>query len=271
VTRAPWMAAVLLAWVAVAAAAEAPSGEVASAEPPAVDAALADVPAAGASPAREVAPASAGEGGRLLQEVRENRRRLWTAHMDTPPASAPSVNLEEAVRRLREAICRPIPRPRPAPSADAGVPEAEPPKSGALPAAPVEPKPKPVLPPEELQRLKALGLTTLDEPLALADALFLGGHLPEASAVYERLLAEGRLGGLDQAWALFQAANCKRAADAAGALALYDRLLSEHPECPWTEVAKVRKTIVQWRRQAGLEALLAPVGPPTRKPEHSTP
>ncbi len=267
--RIPWMAAVLLTPAVVAAAAEAAPREAASVGTPAVDTPSADVPDAGASRTREADPAAA-PAARLLREVRENRHRLWTSHVDTPPASAPSVTLEEAVRRLREAIRQPMAKARPAPSAGAG--EAEAPASEA-PAPPPEPKPKPLLPPGELQRLKALSLTTLDDPLALADALFRGGHLPEARVLYERLLQEGTLDGLDKAWVLFQAGNCKRGADAAGAMSLYDRLLAEHPECPWTEAAKVRKTIIQWRREARPDALLAPLGGPGRgaTPENATP
>ena len=208
--------------------------------------------------------------GDLLEQVRQNRHRLMSSQTGALPASKPSVDLDEAARRLREAVRRPIAKPKPA--ADAAPATSAGAGAGATPEA--EPTPqKPPLSPEQLRRIQDLPLKDLGDPMALADSLFLGNHLTEASALYERLLAEGALPESDRAWCLFQAAGCKRPTDPAGALALYDRLLAEQPDSLWTEAAKVRKTILQWRQQAQPQALLAPVKTtaPNPTPEGSGP
>lgn len=217
----------------------------------------ATAPAAGS--AGTVSGDSAGNatGDGLLREVRENRARLMDSQIDVPPPSAPSVDLEEAMRRLREALERPIAKPRPAEPTEAATTPAADGAGEAPPRAATQASP--VLTEEELTRVKDLSLDRLGEPMGLADALFLGGHPAEAAALYERLLADGSLGAMARAWVLYQAANCKRQSDAAAALALYDRLLTEHPESPWVEAAKVRKNLLQWQTQTQPQTLLAPL------------
>jgi len=190
----------------------------------------------------------------LLEQIRLNRQRLMRSATDAPSASEPAVDLGEAIRRLRETVRRPIVRPKPA---DEAKPATNLNKTSAQAPSPAAPAPqRPTLSPEHLQRIQELPLKDLGDPLALADSLFLGDHLTAAGALYERLLAEGSLAESDRAWCLFQAAGCKRPTDPAGALALYDRLLAEHPDSLWSQAAKVRKTILQWHRQAQPQALL---------------
>jgi len=240
---------------AAAAAAGDPAG---GATPAMVAKPTATVHDGGARPADATAAGGADEA--LLREVRENRARLFDSQIDVPPPSAPSVDLEEAMRRLREAVARPIAKPKSADAAEvAPTPGADSTVAGDAAGAAEAPAETPVLSPEELARVKDLSLERLGEPMALADALFLGGHDAEAAALYERLLADGSLGGTARAWALYQAANCKRQGDASAALVLYDRLLTEHPESPWVDPAKVRKTLLQWQTQTQPQTLLAPL------------
>jgi len=216
--------------------------------------------AAGANRAEDEAASS------LLEQVRQNRHRLMSSQTGAPPASEPSVDLDEAARRLREAVRRPIAKPKPAADAAPATGAGE----GAGATAAAEPTSQKLpLSPEQLQRIQGLPLKDLGDPIALADSLFLGDHLAEASALYERLLAEGSLPESDRAWCLFQAAGCKRSTDPAGALTLYDRLLAEQPDSLWTEAAKVRKTILQWRQQAQPQALLASVKTTAQNPTSS--
>jgi hypothetical protein len=222
-----------------------------------------------AAPSAAMPPGEPASGGApeapasdLVRTVRQNRLRLESAQTEAPPPAPPtepSADLEEALRRLQEAVRQPIARPSrlapavPAPPAE-GAPAA-PPSAG--PPAP----PRPLLSAEQLARVAEAPLDALGDPLGLADALFLGGHLPEAGALYERLLAREAVTGPDRAWSLFQAANCTRGTDPAAALAHYDRLLGEYPDSAWADAAKVRKALVQWQRQARPETLLLP--PPT--------
>lgn len=229
---------------------------------------LAAAGATGAAPAAERdqdrTPAEAA--GNLLEEVRRNRQRLLHAHTDAPPRAEPSVNLDEAVRRLREAVRRPIDTGRPDEEATPGTP--------AAPVAVPEPAPqRPPLSEEQLRLIRERPLKDLGDPMALADSLFLGGHLAEAATLYERMLAEADASDGDRAWCIFQAANCKRVSDPNGALGLYERLLVQHPDCLWAEAAKARRTIVQWRQKARPMALLDQARPTdaTSTPEGTGP
>ncbi len=216
---------------------------------------LAALPAGGAdaAPAR-VPEADAGEepaANDLIEQVRRNRRLLLRAHTSAPPASEGAAALEEAVRKLRDAARRPIATPGPfeAPSPDAAGAEA------AVPAPVPAPK-RPTLSAKQLRLMRELPLKDLGDPMALADSLFLGGHLAEACTLYERLLEEASLSENDRAWCLFQAAGCKRPTDPSGALTLYERLLAQHPDSPWTDAAKARQAILRWQKQARPQALL---------------
>jgi hypothetical protein len=210
--------------------------------------ALVSALAAGAEPSADRDPAAAD----LLEEARQNRRRLLSSHTAAPPPSEPSANLDEAIRQLREAVRQPIMTA--APSDDtasaAEVPTVPPPAPAPQ---------RPPLSPEQLQRIRERPLADLGDPMALADSLFLGGHLTAAGALYERMLAEAALAASDQAWCLFQAAGCKRATDPGGALTLYERLLAQHPESQWTEAAKARQAVLQWWKKAQPQALLTSV------------
>jgi tetratricopeptide (TPR) repeat protein len=232
--------------------------------------------AAAGAPAAAGAAASAGDNedrppaeaaGNLLDEVRRNRQHLLNAYTDAPPAEPPSVNLDEAVRRLREAVRQPI---------DAGRPDEQEAVPGTVPAPVAVPEPAPQRPPlseEQLRLIRERPLKELGDPMALADSLFLGGHLAEAATLYERMLAEADASDGDRAWCIFQAANCKRLSDPDGALGLYERLLVQHPDCLWAEAAKARRTIVQWRRKARPMALLDQARPDdaTSTPEGTGP
>ena len=216
---------------------------------------LAALPAEGADPApARVRQADTGEqpaADDLIKEVRRNRRLLLRAHTSAPPASERAAALEEAVRKLREAARRPVARPEPfeAPPPDAAEAEA------AVPTSVPAPK-RPTLSAAQLRLIRELPLKDLGDPMALADSLFLGGHLAEACTLYERLLEEASLSKNDQAWCLFQAAGCKRPTDPSGALTLYERLLTQYPDSPWTDAAKARQAILQWQKQARPRALL---------------
>jgi hypothetical protein len=142
------------------------------------------------------------------------------------------------------------------------------PTSGDLPVAAGSPD----VAPEQLERLRQIPPQRIADPVSIADALYLGGHWDEAFLFYERALAapagqvatgdSPRRGdaapgpsGDGKAWLLFQAANCRRRADPAAAAALYQRLAAEHPQSPWTAVARTRLRILEWRQAERPEAL----------------
>lgn len=209
--------------------------------------------AGGAAPASDTGPTADRPAGDLLEQVRENRRRLMRSNAAAPPTSDGSKDLDDAVRRLQEAVRRPIVRRQPT---EAPVPETAAEPAAAAPAPAPQ---RPTLSAEQLRLIREHPLKDLGDPMALADTLFLGGHLAEACTLYERLLTEASLSASDQAWCLFQAAGCKRPTDPAGALTLYERLLAQHPESLWTEAAKARQAVLQWRKTTQPQALLSAV------------
>jgi len=218
-------------------------------------------PAVHPAPQAGVARGQAGEGAPLLEAVRANRRALLTAQFDTGPRSGPSKTLAEAVRRLQEALRRPPTPPQAvaAPEAPTGEPSAAP-SARTAPATPARPTARPRRPPFSAEDLKRLAEDAPKNPsaaLLLADALYLGGHLAEAVPLYQRLLAQPTLPEADRAWTLYQSANCKRLSDPAGAAALYERLLNEHPESPWAAAATVRKALAKWQAKVRPQTLLA--------------
>ena len=79
----------------------------------------------------------------------------------------------------------------------------------------------------------------MGETLALAD------RPAEAVQFYEAALkAESQPD--NQAWLLYQLANCRRTTDPEGALSLYKRLLAEHPKSDWTEPAQTQARVLEW-------------------------
>lgn len=102
---------------------------------------------------------------------------------------------------------------------------------------------------------KAIGVLQLNpnqiqDPLEMAELLFLSGRPAEAAPFYAKALD-----GLkntdpayeaDRAWVLFQLGNCLRETDIAKAQATYMTLISEYPASPWTELAKAHGRLLTW-------------------------
>ncbi|MHC4561702.1 MAG: tetratricopeptide repeat protein [Planctomycetota bacterium] len=126
------------------------------------------------------------------------------------------------------------------------------------------PQPTPVLPilqvdpnrpttPEELRRvapsllarLKAISSERINDPIALADTLALAGHDLEAVVFYELALRD-ELSGEDEAWVIFQIANCLVSHDVDKAVASYSQLLVKFPDSAWAPVAQARIHLQEW-------------------------
>jgi hypothetical protein len=90
----------------------------------------------------------------------------------------------------------------------------------------------------------------VSDPLEMAELLFLSGHLTEAAVFYEkalvRLARNDPRQSEDHAWALFQLGNCLRETDMGRAKDSYMKLISQHPNCPWTELAKAHGRLITW-------------------------
>ena len=212
------------------------------------------------APTNRTAPKQEGPQADIVEQVRENRRRLTNAVISAPDPAAARSELHEAIRRVQSITLK----PRPVPTETA----AAPPSGQPAPQARAEAA-KPahaILSPEKLEQLKGLKAAEVADPITLADALVCSGHHDLAFPLYEQLLGDAKTAQLTQAWLLFQMANCKRQNDPTAAVSLYSRLLTEHPKSPWAGPGKVYKTLLEWRQAMNPEAILESLSPTPTKP-----
>jgi tetratricopeptide (TPR) repeat protein len=157
---------------------------------------------------------------------------------EQPPAAAPFVMPEPTERRVDVA-----------PGQDAAERKEERPPTAS--SAPRE-SPLSLEAAEALQRVVA-DPNQAGNPLELAELLYLTGRLPEAAVLYRKALdgAAGKGPGAqaDRAWILLQLGNCLRDAKPAQARDIYARLVAEHPDCPWVDLAKAHSQLITWYEQ----------------------
>ncbi|MBN1359550.1 MAG: tetratricopeptide repeat protein [Sedimentisphaerales bacterium] len=100
------------------------------------------------------------------------------------------------------------------------------------------------------------------DPLEVAELLFLSGHPTEAVPFYEKALTrtvrKDATTSADRAWIQFQLGNCLRETDMVRAREAYQKLITEHPESPWTELARAHGRLITWYLTARPEQLVSP-------------
>jgi tetratricopeptide (TPR) repeat protein len=130
------------------------------------------------------------------------------------------------------------------------------------PAAPetattVSPKARRIL--EDLRR----NPSRVQDPLEVAELLFLSGRPTDAAAFYEEALrragTQDAAAGDACAWILFQLGNCLRQTDAAKAQEAYTKLITAYPASPWTEMARAGGRLLTWYQSARPDQLMAPI------------
>jgi tetratricopeptide (TPR) repeat protein len=104
----------------------------------------------------------------------------------------------------------------------------------------------------------------LYDPLALGEVLFLSGHLKKAAKLYqqafERMERDEVASNQDKAWTLFQTGNCLRYDDLISAKQIYEQLLVEYPDSPWSDLVKARIRLIDWYLQVKPKSLVAEQG-----------
>jgi len=94
----------------------------------------------------------------------------------------------------------------------------------------------------------------IQDPLEMAELLFLSGHAAEASPFYakalDKLSRTDPSYETDRAWVLFQLGNCLRETDAAKAQEVYTKLITEYPTSPWTELARAHGQLLVWYQKS---------------------
>ena len=185
----------------------------------------------------------------------KTRQELWRSSIEAPAENKSSGELDDSIRYLESLSQGGAQRPTTKPAGGIGVGAA---KSQAQ--ATSRPARSPTtqqsgIAPETLEKLKKLGPEGIPAPTALADGLFAGGHLDQAAVFYEIAL-QGEIGGEDRAWALYQLANCGRTTQPLVASARLSKLIDEHPDCLWSEVARVQQEIIDWLRTDDVSGLI---------------
>jgi len=109
--------------------------------------------------------------------------------------------------------------------------------------------------PENMQSLQILGELLehpeqLNSPLKLAEILYRSGHLKEAAKCYQealyRMATDDAAQKQHRAWILFQIGNCLRNDDQQAAIEMYRQLITEYPNSPWSESARVEDKLLNW-------------------------
>ena len=89
-----------------------------------------------------------------------------------------------------------------------------------------------------------------ENPFELAEILFLSGNTKAAAKFYQQALSRKSNDDIrlaqDRAWILFQLGNCLREDDPPTAKEMYKQLITEHPDSPWTDLAKAQHELVDW-------------------------
>lgn len=93
----------------------------------------------------------------------------------------------------------------------------------------------------------------LKTPFELAEVLFYSGHLKEAAMCYQEALKDMTSNKIDEpknlAWILFQSGNCLRNDDPSTAMEMYRQLISEYPDSPWVDLAKIQSKLINLFQQ----------------------
>jgi tetratricopeptide (TPR) repeat protein len=157
-------------------------------------------------------------------------------------------------------------RTEPAPGTEATEPQP------AQPAITAPAAPKAPLSDETAKALKRVlaDPNQASEPLELAELLYLTGRLSEAAILYQKALdsitGKEPASREDQAWILLQLGNCLRESNPARARGMYTRVVAEHADCPWVELAKAHSQLISWYEQVQPRQWLAGAEmPPARQ------
>jgi tetratricopeptide (TPR) repeat protein len=111
----------------------------------------------------------------------------------------------------------------------------------------------------------------VDNPLDLAETLFLSGNMEEASLFYTEALARTEPNDVGssryRAWALYQTGNCLRKTDPAVAMETYTRLVTEYPDSPWSDMAAIQARLIDWYLKNEPHKLVANAEEADEKPD----
>jgi len=93
----------------------------------------------------------------------------------------------------------------------------------------------------------------VNEPFELAEVLYRSGYLSEAAIAYEQALSQmdpkdAKI-AKSRAWTLLQIGNCVRKSNPQEAIRKYRQVVDEHPDSPWTDLARTMNNLTTWYDQ----------------------
>ena len=170
--------------------------------------------------------------------VRKIRSMKFQAREQEPPAAATFVVPEPVTSHLDAASAQ-----------ETVLKQAAPP----VPTGSVAPeRPLPAEAAEALKRVLA-DPNQVSDPQELAELLYLTGKFVEAAVLYQKALDltsdKEPAARVDRAWMLLQLGNCLRDTDPARARDAYAKVIAEHADCPWVELAKAHSQLITWYEQ----------------------
>jgi len=90
----------------------------------------------------------------------------------------------------------------------------------------------------------------VDNPYEIGNTLYLSNNIGEAAAFYQEALRrttpEDMLSSDDRAWLLFQTGNSLRTVDMLAAADYFQKLITEYPNSPWADYARVQSNVLTW-------------------------
>ena len=90
-------------------------------------------------------------------------------------------------------------------------------------------------------------------PFELGETLFLSDNLQEAAIFYKEALRRQDPNDItsaqDRAWLLFQTGNCLRDYDMVAAKENFGKLVTEYPDLPWADLARIQIDLIDWYTQ----------------------
>lgn len=90
----------------------------------------------------------------------------------------------------------------------------------------------------------------VDNPYEIGNTLYLSNNIGEAAAFYQEALRRKKPDDLsasgDRAWLLFQTGNSLQTIDMLAASDFYKKLITEYPNSPWADYARVQSNVITW-------------------------
>jgi len=201
-------------------------------------------------------PAQGGDDGQLdgpSKALRKNMRAVRRAAMSAPASSPAAAGLRSALDRLNS-----LRTPRRRPPSASGLAPTRPAGAATTSTAPAGQTAPSALTEEALKYITTRPAKDVIDPIALADSVYLGGHVDAAFALYEKAARSDSLPAEDKAWALYQMANCRWVKDPDIAAKLHERVMAEHPDSHWAGPAKVQQRLLEWQKLNEPQAMLSP-------------